>query len=913
MDDRSSDGPSIPDGSLSADDWVRVREALEGALDVSESKRRAWVVDRLGGDVAIVERALDLLHLDDESTSMRTPLERGLPDSGLSVGPWETRRLLGTGGMGAVYLASRVDGAFERLVALKLIRPHLGSDEVLARFRRERQVQANLQHPGIARMLDGGAADDGSPYIVMEYVEGLPIDRYCDEYRLTVRERVEQFRRVVDAVAHAHEQRIVHRDIKPSNILVASDGQPKLLDFGIAKVIDPERVSTEGEVTRDVLGFVTPAYASPEQYRGLPTTAATDVYSLGVLLYRLLCGRPPLEFEGLSAAEIERRLSRDEPVPPSENVADDAAEQRCTSMRGLRAAVRGDLDRIALFCLRKEPQRRYGSVAALRDDLDRYLGGLPVEARRDTPAYRLLKFVERHRAPVVAAGLAIIVLVVGLAHAMRQNALLTRANASIADQKSLADRRLASLRTLRQKSVEELRSSVMDVPGALAASERLLQVIRDSLDEEAEAAGGDEELLVEIGRTYQALGLIYFGGRDSHLGRSDDARECYERAAEALLRAHELAPRDRQVFAAIAEVNDQLAAVCMEEDRVSDACASQLETLKMLSGFTAEERRKSLQLVYAASLANSSLSRYHQTLGNCETTCEFAQAAVDAWTVFLEANEDSAAFFGPQLAVVLIPLANAHLAAGDAESALVHATRALPGLREAKRMHPGQDVVGRSWILAHRALGNALSELGRDGAEEAYREALSAARSSVERDANDVRAQRDVTISLITLGAYLRDTGRVEDADAILDEALGRARADLNEQPASARARRRAIRAELEAGDLRLAQEDLLGASESFGAVLGRYDTEAGDSLPYHLDRAYLARALLGTARVQAQELQRSGASDEPARARAYERAVEALDRAGALLRVDVSAGIGGPSTARQLEEVDELRGRLED
>ncbi|NOT32424.1 MAG: serine/threonine protein kinase, partial [Planctomycetes bacterium] len=354
------------------------------------------------------------------------------PLPGQRIGPYRLERRIASGGMGDVFMARRVEGGFEQVAAIKLMHAGTHTRELLRRFQQERQALAQLSHANIARLLDGGATADGRPYFAMEFVEGVSIAEYCDAHRYTVRQRLELFLKVCDAVHYAHRNLIIHRDLKPANILTTPAGQPVLLDFGIAKFLAPEGPLAAPETALTDARWMTPEYASPEQVLGAPLTTACDVYSLGVILYELLTGHRPYRVQGPSLLEVERAVCGSEPQRPSTAVtrslltADGEvpnpaltpelmSARRSSTPRLLAQSLRGDLDSVILMALQKEPDRRYRGVDALADDIRRHLAGVPVLARRATWAYYAQRFLRRNRVVASAVGLAVLALLGGTA------------------------------------------------------------------------------------------------------------------------------------------------------------------------------------------------------------------------------------------------------------------------------------------------------------------------------------------------------------------------------------------------------------------------------------------------------------------------------------------------------------------
>jgi serine/threonine protein kinase len=397
-----------------SEEWRRVKKIFQDALAKPAEQREAFVLESCRGDHAIRDEVLSLLNSHEEAGAfLEAPavsvrgVEHGElastevpdPNIGRVVGSYYIESLIGHGGMGAVYLGRRADQAFERRVAIKMIRRGMDAERLIPRFRHERQILASLEHPNIAQLLDGGTTDEGVPYLVMELVQGSRIDAYCDERRLSVPERLRLFRQVCEPVQYAHQRLVIHRDLKPANILVQDDGVPKLLDFGIAKLLDQ---ASGFETT--LAPAMTPAYASPEQVRGESITTASDVYSLGVVLYQLLTGRSPYPGDTRSSLELARAVCDTEPDRPS------AVVRR----------LAGDLDHIVLKALRKEPQERYQSVEQFSEDIRRHLERLPIIARKGSLRYRAGKFTARHRIAVAAAAIVLFAIVGGTIATARQ-------------------------------------------------------------------------------------------------------------------------------------------------------------------------------------------------------------------------------------------------------------------------------------------------------------------------------------------------------------------------------------------------------------------------------------------------------------------------------------------------------------
>jgi serine/threonine-protein kinase len=400
--------------------WAHVKKLFDAAVDLAPDERAVLIARECDGDDALRLEVESLLESDRltgefiEEPMVEIPSDL-FPDTleeslvGRQFGAYQIIREIGRGGLGAVYLAARADDEYRKEVALKVVRRGLDTDDILRRFRNERQILAQLDHPNIARLTDGGTTDNGLPYFVMDYVRGEPLGAYCEAHGLGTTERLNLFRKVCSAVTYAHQNLVIHRDLKPSNILVAADGEPKLLDFGIAKLLGSE----EEPLAQTMAGqrLMTPDYASPEQVKGEKITTASDVYSLGVVLYELLTGRRPYRLKTRTPDEIARAITTQEPERPSSAVT--KVDHPPSSILHPRS-LRGDIDNIVLMAMRKEPARRYASVGQFSEDIRRHLAGLPVFARKDTVSYRAGKFVNRHRIGVAAAALILLSLLAGI-------------------------------------------------------------------------------------------------------------------------------------------------------------------------------------------------------------------------------------------------------------------------------------------------------------------------------------------------------------------------------------------------------------------------------------------------------------------------------------------------------------------
>ena len=481
------------------------------------------------------------------------------------MGPYELLAEIGRGGMGTVHLARRADDEFEQRVAIKLMRPGFASDLDLKRFKGERQIAAVLDHPNIARLLDGGATPEGAPYFVMEHVEGGPLLEYCHERGLSVRERLVLFRQICAAVQYAHQHLVVHRDLKPGNILVTADGEPKLLDFGIAKLLSGGGGTAFAEPTATLDRLLTPEYASPEQVRGRPVTTASDIYSLGVILYELLSGEKPYRIDTNDPAELVRLVCERDPERPSTRTA----------------GLSRDLDAIVLKAMRKEPERRYPSAAALSEDIGRFLDGRPVEARRPSAAYRARKFVRRHRIGAAATVLVLAAAAAGVWATLRE-ARRARAAEARAERRFNEDRRIAN------SFLFEFHDAIRDLPGSTPARALVVKRALEYLDGLARESAGDRVLRRELADAYQKVGDVQGNPFMQNLGDLKGAIASYGKAI-ALLEPAVAGPDPSDAErASLATAYLMRGALRLYEGRAEEALATAKKGLALRQALAAE-------------------------------------------------------------------------------------------------------------------------------------------------------------------------------------------------------------------------------------------------------------------------------------------------------------------------------------
>ena len=591
-------------------EWAGVKKLFVEALERPAAERPAFVRGRAGADETLAREVLSLLEAHEDAggflASPTSPTSAGPVASPVPlparVGPYEVLRELGAGGMGTVYLAEQVGPDFRRPIAVKVIRHGFSSALFVRRFQTERRILAALSHPNIAALLDGGATVDGLPYFAMEYVAGTPLNEYCEARRLGVAARIGLFRTICGAIQYAHQSLVVHRDLKPGNILVTPEGVPMLLDFGLAKVLEPGADAAPDGTATDLRIF-TPAYASPEQVKGEPITTASDVYSLGALLYVLLTGKRPYRVTSGGADELARAVVEQEPTRPSLAVPGDFRLSR---------SLEGDLDTIVLKAMNKDPRRRYASAEQLSEDLRRHLEGRPVSARPDSPAYRIGKFVRRHRVAVAAGAIALAAVVAGVAATLWQ---ARRAS----EKEALAVRRFQDVRKLANAYLFEFHDAIRDLAGSTPARKLLVKRALEYLGPLSKESGDDPELLNEVAEGYMRIGDVQGGVGIANLGDTKGALDSY--LAAVAIRERLVAGRPKGV------VERQGLAEALQ--RASDLQVGEQASLGIrraigiLESLVAEDP-KSVPL-------RLSLMSAHSTLGQRLTIDDHPAAAIEAY------------------------------------------------------------------------------------------------------------------------------------------------------------------------------------------------------------------------------------------------------------------------------------------
>lgn len=517
---------------------------------------------------------------------------------GERVGPWEVRREIGRGGMSTVFLAERVDGRFERQVAIKFLHGFIPGKDMAERMKGEQRILAGLDHKNICKLLDAGVSAGGRPYFIMEYVNGEPVDQYCENGDLTVAQRLHLFEQVCEAVLYAHQRMIVHRDLKPSNILVNRSGQVKLLDFGIAKILseEPELDITN---TQPSLHLMTPEYASPEQVEYRPVTTGTDVYSLSLVLCKILTGSLPYKLQKKTPLEMGKLITDTEPVKPSAlvkklNSKGEDSEGGNTPPE-IERILKGDLDNIILKALRKDPDRRYSSVEQFLQDIRNYLEDRPVTARPETVGYRAKKFIRRNRGPVATAALVVILLISSMVISLRQ--------AEIADtQRRIAEERLGDLRELAGSMMFEIHDAIAPLPGSVQVREMIAENISEYLEQLSALDEEDPDLKLELAGSYRRIGDLLGNPTTSNLGRSQDALENYDKALEQLNSVQSLHVESRAYTRERAVILEKKSDVLASLQRLEEAEELQRESVSLFRQMMNQDSNGESEFSYAVSL-----------------------------------------------------------------------------------------------------------------------------------------------------------------------------------------------------------------------------------------------------------------------------------------------------------------------
>lgn len=830
---------------MTPEKWREIEDCFDRVADLSADARNRVLAD-VDADVRDEVQSLLACHdrpanfLQDAIGDQAKIIVQGSTENwiGKRLGPWRINGVLGQGGMGTVFDAGRDDEHYKQRVAIKLVKLEMDSELGRSRFVRERQILAALHHPFIAKLLDGGATADGLPYLVMEYIDGRPLLDYAREHDLSVEQRVRLFRDILSAVAFAHQKLIVHRDLKPSNILITPEGTPRLLDFGIARLLEQDLDNAMPAETLMVSGLMTPGYASPEQVRGEPVAPASDIYSLGTILFELLTDTPAHVLSAQSAAEIVRVVCHDGVPKPS-----DVAPERVSRK------LRGDLDVIVLTALQKDPARRYTSAEAMAEDLLRYQEGLPIRARPDSFVYRAGKFARRHAGAVIAGLLAVVALTAGIV--------------TTAIQARRAERRFQEVRQLANRFLFDFENQLHDVPGAIKAREMVVATSLEYLNRLAADAGNDRPLLDEIAQAYEKTGDIQGWPPAANLGHFRDALATYGKALALYQRVLDAQPNDPRLQLRMSRCYSHMSETYVQANQLQEAA----EAARKANEFATAALKRlpadaDARMLQSGALRVRALALSRQ--GNAGAAIPLFQEAVQLLESQVRDGLPRANFV---LSTVLGNLARAQERRGQLEEALRSIDRGIALQEKILAENPGSATGRRNLHVSTQSKGGLLGandrpNLGRPKeALAVYERSYEIAKRIFDADPNDALARTDYALSM----------GKIADLVARTDP---RRSLDLSEKAITA------LRQNASADDLvRLEAAYLISTSEPLHALGDRNATQD------HLLRARVILKRLLAATPQAVDLQsdladiEAGLADLERERRAWKEATSAYQR----------------------------------
>lgn len=747
---------------MNAERWSQIEALFHAAMDVDERARTEWLRTRCAEDDGLFDEVNSLLRhempaeeqirylIEDAASRIETKSKKPQgPGVGDNIGPYHLIKEIGSGGMGVVYLAARTDPQFFQTVAIKVLRREFDASILASRFLRERQILATLNHPNIARVLDGGSTVDDTPYLVMEFISGKPITVYADEKQLSIEDRIRLFQRVCAAVQHAHRNLVIHRDLKPGNVLVAENGEPKLLDFGIAKLLGPELLPMELPPTETQWRLMTPDYASPEQLRGELLTTATDVFSLGVLLYQLLTGERPFRFQTRDPFEwVETICSRDPALP--------STAARLTPRE--RKQMQGDLDQIVMKALRKEPERRYGSALRLSDDLEHFLNGEPVDAHKGTIRYRTTKWAHRHRLMIAMASLVCVALVGGMF--------------STVWQARRAERRFHELRSFAYAVVFDLDDRIRSLPGSTEARGALIRTSQQYLDNLSREAEGDTELMTELARAYRKIGDVQGSPFQPNLGDPAAADLSYRKALKLASAVALAAPRDLDAQLELVRSRFALGRMLAHSGGLDEASVLYREGRELAE-------RLSREYAYHPSVTELR-SRGAMYLGDVQMLASLPEEALESYrfaTRVLEAADATQPQTMREIARAYARLADAKAAIGELRQAVQHYQRSIDLRQTLARRFPVEEDYQRDLFNAYISIGSilgaprSLSLHDKSSARPWFTKALVIAEELAGNDPASTRSRVDVAFGRAHLAETLPDH-QLDDAIYMMRESV---------------------------------------------------------------------------------------------------------------------------------------------